>query len=90
MHRAAARGCAALASRAFALPYHLHVVRALGLEFAKRDLEAVPDPLAETLEPSEGGLFDDGIGEGGHRVSHNARSGTAKKPSPKLAVISPS
>jgi hypothetical protein len=38
----------------------------------------------------ESGLLDDGFGEGGHLVSHNARSGTAKNPSPKLAVISPS
>ena len=46
--------------------------------------------LTEAFESGEDGLLDHGFSEGGHLVSHNARSGTAKNPSPKLAVISPS
>ncbi len=70
---------------------HLRVVRAFGAGLAGRDLEAVPHRPAEALEPGEGGLFDDGFGEGAvHAFSQSARSGTACSPSPKLALVSPS
>ena len=45
---------------------HLRVVLAFGGQLARCDVGAVPDCVAEALQPGEGGLLHDGLGEGGH------------------------
>ena len=48
------------------LQHHVAVVRvaALGRRLPRRDLRAVQDRVAQRLQPGEGGVFDDGFGEG--------------------------
>ena len=55
------------------------------------DVRAVENGVAEVGELGEGGVFDDGFGEGrAHFASQSVRMGTAYMPSPNDAVVSPS
>lgn len=66
-------------------------VAALRARLARGDLGAVPDRVAERLEPGERGVFDDRLREcPTHEGSHNRRTGTANRALPKLIVAAPS
>ena len=48
------------------LQHHLSVVPSFGSRLAGGDVEAVPDGIAEAVQPGECGFLDDGFVEGGH------------------------
>ena len=64
---------------------HLAVVSPLGHGHVRRDIGAVRDPPATAFEPGERGLFDDGFGEGGHRLAFFA-SGCCALPRHKASM----
>lgn len=71
--------------------HDLAVGGSLGRGHVGCDVGTVDDLPAGRVQPGEGGVFDDGLGEGGaHAFSQSSRTGTAKSPLPKLIVAVPS
>ena len=54
--------------------HHRVVAVALGAGFSRSDVRAVENLVAEALEPGEGRLLDDGLGEGAHLTAASRAS----------------